>query len=159
MVMKRAAFVIGLGVVGVAALWSRVSAFDPQPDPPSFGLVSITPDQKIRLNVVCSEHGVGALPPGPCRGALMFHDAAGEVLVEDTVQLGPGQTASLEYEIGVRTGALERVGIVPCVIPGPDSGRLLPTTEVADRETGRTALFITPITPRLSFVDAEPGKR
>jgi hypothetical protein len=134
-------------------------AFDPQPDPPSFGVVSINPDQTIRLNVVCSEHGVDRLPPGPCKADLMFHGSEGEVLAQSSIRLMPGETASLDYEIDVRLAALDRVGIVPCIIPSQDSGRLLPTAEVFDRETGRTTLFVTPVTPRLSLIDAEPGRR
>ena len=98
------------------------------------------------------------LPPGPCRAELLFHDAAGNVLASQVVRLKPGQATFLDYRIGVRTGALERVGIVPCIIPDPGRGRLLPTAEVFDNATGQTAFLVNPLTPRLSFVMSQVGR-
>ena len=48
-----------------------------QSDPPGFGIVTLKTGQTIGLNVVCFDHQVGFVPPGPCHGLLMFHDAAG----------------------------------------------------------------------------------
>src|SRR5258705_13629119 len=104
--LKKAAFVLGIGAVTAAALWRPARAFDPQPDPPAFGVVSINPAQIIRLNVVCSEHGVDRMPPNPCKADLMFHGSEGEVLAQSSVSLIPGQTASLDYEIVVRAAGL-----------------------------------------------------
>ena len=155
MVNKKFVWEIAAGVLVLSATWTTLRAFDPQPDPPSFGVVSITPDQTIRLNVVCSEHGVKAVPPDVCRAELMLHDAAGNVLASQIVRLKPGQSAFLDYRIGVRTAAFERVGIVPCVIPDPEHGRLLATAEVFDNATGQTSLHVNPVTPRLSFVEGQ----
>jgi hypothetical protein len=146
---------VAAGVLVAGATWTTLRAFDPQPDPPSFGVVSITPDQTIRLNAVCSEHGVGAVPPAPCRAELMLHDAAGNVLASQDVRLRPGQAAFLDYRIGIRTAPFERVGIVPCVIPDPERGRILPTAEVFDNTTGQTAFLVNPVSPRLSFVTGQ----
>jgi hypothetical protein len=152
---------LGVGVVVGAlvagATWTTLRAFDPQPDPPAFGVVSITPDQTIRLNAVCSERGVGGLPPDPCRAELMLHDAAGNVLASQAVWLKPGQSTFLDYRIGIRTAAFERIGIVPCVIPDPERGRILPTAEVFDNATGQTAFVVNPVTPRLSFIKGQIG--
>ena len=40
--------------MALMAFWLtiRVRAFNPQPDPPAFGLVSVNPGQTLRLNVV-----------------------------------------------------------------------------------------------------------
>jgi hypothetical protein len=105
----------------------------------------------------------------------MLHDAAGNVLVSQIVRLRPGQTTFLDYRVtmnlptgdanqgdgtvGSRTTPLERLGIVPCILPDPERGRMLPTVEVFDSTTGQTAFVVGPVTPRLSFVKslvAEP---
>src|SRR5258708_8516071 len=75
-----------------------MAAFNPQPDPAGFGLVHILPGFGIRINGVCFEHPVGnQLPPGPCRGELMFHDAMGNVVKRAPYDLKPGETTSLEW--------------------------------------------------------------
>ena len=146
------------GCLAIAATWIPALAFDPQPDPPAFGVVSITPDQTIRLNAVCSSHGVRGVPPEACSAELMFHDAAGNVLASHIVRLRPGQAAFLDFTVGARTEALERVGIQPCIIPAPDRGRMLPTAEVFDTATGQTAFVTNPVTPRLSFIQVLMGE-
>ena len=52
-------------VAGVAR--GRADGFNPQPEPPGFGLISVDAGQTVRLNVVCFEHAIGDFPPGPCR--------------------------------------------------------------------------------------------
>ena len=147
---KNALLAVAAALVAGGA-WTTLVAFDPQPDPPAFGVISITPDQTIRLNAVCSAHGVKGEPAAPCLVELMFHDAAGNVLVSQAVRLRPGQAASLDYST-VRTAGFDRVGIVPCIQPDPARGRVLPTAEVFDSVTGQTAFVVNPVTPRLSFV-------
>ena len=49
-------------------------------DPPGFGPISVKGTQVVRLNVVCFDHTVGYDAPAPCRGEVMFHDAAGKEL-------------------------------------------------------------------------------
>ena len=120
-------------------------------DPPGFGIVSINPDQTIRLNVVCWEHVVNGVPPGPCSGDMMFHDMAGNVVAIQTVKLLPGHGAVLDFGYG-RSAPGSLVGLEPCWIPDPTSGRALPTVEVFDTVTGRTALHVNPLTPRVSIV-------
>jgi hypothetical protein len=156
---RNLALGIAAGALVLGAAWTTLVAFDPQPDPPAFGVVTITPDQTIRLNAVCSEHGVKGTPPDPCRAELMFHDAAGNVLASTVVRLKPGQATSLDYTLGVRTDALERVGIIPCILPDPEGGRMLPTAEVIDNTTGRTAFLVNPVTPRLSLIIGQLGAR
>lgn len=151
MFRKNALLAVAAALVAAGA-WTTLVAFDPQPDPPAFGLISITPDQTIRLNAVCSAHGVRGVPAAPCRAELMFHDAAGNVLISQVVRLKPGQAAFLDYSLVSRTTPLERVGIIPCVLPDPARGRLLPTAEVFDSVTGQTAFVANPVTPRLSFI-------
>jgi hypothetical protein len=156
---RKLAVVAIATVVSVGALYTTATAFDPQPDPPAFGVVSITPDQALRLNAVCAGHGVNGTPPDPCRAELMFHTAAGDTILSRFVELRPGEAAFIDVSPGTRTAAGERVGIIPCIIPGPDSGRLLPTAEVFNTTTGETSLFINPVTPRLTFIKGFPVAR
>ena len=64
----------------------------------------------------------------------------------------------LDDSLGVRTAAFERVAIVPCVVPDPERGRLLPTAEVFDNATGQTAFLVNPVTPRLSFIKGQAAE-
>lgn len=148
-----------IAAAAFSAVTTTVMAFNPQPDPPGFGIVSITPDQTIRINVVCFPHQVLDVPPGPCSGELIFHDMAGNVLGSARVRLAPGEATFLDFTAATRTEVGSRVGIDPCWIPGPDSGRALPTVEVFDTATGATTLFVNPVTPRMSLIRLESRER
>jgi hypothetical protein len=116
-------------------------------DPPGFGLVTITPGEVIRLNVACFAHSVGELPP-PCRGTLMFHDRLGNVLSEKTYDLQPGETDFLGLAPNFGDIASPRLGINPCVIPGP-GGRAVPSVEVLDRRTRHVVRHLNPVAARM----------
>jgi hypothetical protein len=137
-------------VIGAAS--GTANAFNPQPDPPAFGIVSINPDQTIRLNIVCWEHDVAGLPPAPCSGELMFHDMAGNIVARQSVRLTPGGATFVEFTLGPRTSPARLVGIDPCWMPDPTSGRALPTVEVFDTPSGRIVRHVNPLTPRISIV-------
>jgi hypothetical protein len=145
---------VAIATVGVGVglgLSTTGSAFNPTPDPPAFGLVTLVSGQSIRVNVVCSEHSVGLFPPGPCRGTLMIHDGAGNVLVTQDVGLRPGQAASVKFDHRIDVP----VGINPCFIPSPlSTGHAIPTAEVFTTDTGRTELFLNPAVARLSSLQA-----
>jgi hypothetical protein len=65
------------------------------------------------------------------------------------VALRPGQAASLAFEIPRDIAG--PVGIDPCWAPLPlNQGHAIPSAEVFDPETGRTALFLNPAVARLS---------
>ncbi len=146
-------------LVVAAATGGPAVAFNPQPDPPAFGIVSINPDQTIRLNVVCWEHVVEGLSPSSCSGELMFHDTAGNIVARQIVRLPPGGAALLDFSLGPRTGPALLVGIDPCWIPDPTSGRALPTVEVFDTQSGRVARHVNPLTPRISIVGNQARDR
>jgi len=122
------------------------AAFDPQPDPPVFGLMTVRSDQTVRLNINCFDHPVNGLPPSPCQGTIMVHDASGTVLRRGSYELNPGQTRSFEFIPPGSRSSL--VGIVPCVLPDP-GGTAVPSIEVADA-AGGTALLINPAAARAS---------
>lgn len=159
MKIKTLAVRLAAGALVLGAMSGTAIAFDPQPDPPAFGIVSINPDQTIRLNVVCWAHEVDDVPPGPCRGELMFHDMAGNTVARQSVRLAPGQAAFLDFTLGVRTSPSDLVGIDPCWIPDQHSGRGLPTVEVFDTLSGKIALHVNPLTPRISMVKVDARGR
>jgi hypothetical protein len=82
----------------------------------------------------------------------MFHDITGNIVASQTVKLAPGQAASLDFTFG-RASVGPLVGIDPCWIPDPTSGRALPTAEVFDTASGRVALHVNPMTPRVSLIE------
>ena len=147
---------VTVAAIAIGATAVTVRAFNPQPDPPGFGLVSILPDQTIRLNVVCFEHSVNGFPPDPCRGELRLHDIDGNVVASRTVRLRPGQGAFLDFTTATRTGdiAFDRAPIDPCWIPAERSGLAIPTVEVFDTASGRTTLFANPAAPHVSMFRA-----
>jgi len=144
-----------LAIAAVAIAGRRAGAFNPQPDPPAFGAVFINPDETLRLSVGCYEHPVGTFLPGPCRGELMIHDAAGNVVASRTYRLIPGEIAFLDFTLSVRVvgdavGSLG--GFIPCVLPGPDSGRAVPSVQVFDTVSGRTSFVLGPAAVRISEI-------
>jgi hypothetical protein len=124
---------------------------DPVRDPPGFAPVMLATDQVVRLNVVCFEHGLGDLPPDPCRGELMLHDGAGRELNRRVYDLRPGEAAFLQFAMpAVAPGVF--VDIVPCLLPesgGPAAGDV----EVFDRATGDVALLVGPAVAHMSQLD------
>ena len=136
-----------------------LAAFNPQPDPPGFGLVSVRTNQIIRLNVVCFDHQVGFAPPDPCHGVAMFHAADGTLLRSGRIDLKPGQSGFLTFtppSTGV-TGAVWRM-IDPCWLPDP-GGRSIPNVEVLDGTTGIAVRNVNPVAARMSDVSngRDPG--
>ncbi len=123
--------------------------FNPQPDPPGFGLVTLSTSESLRLTVACFEHAVNGFPPDPCRGVAMFHDVAGNILWRGVVALDPGETKSIEFTPPAsRTGA-GFVSIDPCWLPAP-GGRGVPNIEVLDAASGNVLLLINPAAARMS---------
>jgi len=156
-------------VIGVVALWltTLVRAFNPQPDPPAFGLISLNPGQNLRLNVVnqlvpptdpdrlgrAMRHAMlgfdlymmstGGPPssadmsPGSC---ITAHHFANRQSCE--VTLAPGEAASFDLPISTEVGMSQ---VLPLV---QDDDRnqhpaLVYTLEV--RENGKTLYTMPPV--------------
>lgn len=121
-------------------------AFNPQPEPPRFGMVGMTATQTMRLNVV-SMGEVSGIDPTPFM--LQFRDSRGDVVAElPEVLLLPGQAAYLDVEgREMVSGRRARVELQAVVIQDPRGTRPrdaflgLVTVEVFNTLTGRTTLL------------------
>ena len=141
-----------LAIAAAAAaviLWPQwhVRAFNPQPDPPAFGLIGIDPFAVAQVNAICAAGPLpGGVNPGPCDVTLGFNDTAGHVVKQAHVTLAPGQGASLS--ITARdAGAARRVELQPC-LSQTGHGFVLATAEIVDALTGRTMTVMNPTEPR-----------
>jgi hypothetical protein len=76
---KRNGRIAAVVVCGICAI-KVIQAFNPQPDPPGFGLIGVTPEsQYARLNV--SNVGIpGIAAGGSCEVELSFGDGQGRTL-------------------------------------------------------------------------------
>jgi hypothetical protein len=139
-------FAVGVGV-------AHLKAFNPQPDPPRFGMVGIAEGQTARLNVVnLLSPDPSTLPPDPCRAELQFLDGDGNVVASRRVQLAAGHAAFLDFTpsfVPVNTNgdaaAPLRAEIRANVALGiaglpPDPCRA--TLEIFDNATARTTVFV-----------------
>jgi hypothetical protein len=127
-----------------------ISGFNPQPDPPGFGMITLVLGQGARLATSCFEHPVSGIPPGPCSGEMMFHNAAGDVLKSSRYSLKPGETAFLDLLPAVQTDARGFVLIEPCMLPDP-GGRAVPNVHVLNLATGDIVRTINPAVARMSM--------
>jgi hypothetical protein len=148
------------GVVAVAlaigALSQMARAFNPQPDPPGYGMIGIADGETARLNVV--NLGVPdpttGVPPDPCRMRLQFVDAEGNVLASRGVAPEMGHSKFLDF-----TPSFIPINTIDAVAPlraeiravlftdnGIPPGPCRVTLEIFDNATGRTqiALYAPP---------------
>jgi len=152
----KAIAVLSLTLLSVPA----VQAFNPQPEPPGFGMIGVVSSQTAPINVSWASppEPDRAFPSGPCAGALQlrFVDQAGRVLSEQTVRLGLGESTALEYSSSGRIGSGDATGgaglrsqIRATVSwsefpPGPcRTGALFGNVEVYDTDGGQTQ-FVLP---------------
>ncbi len=131
--------------------------FDPQPDPPGFGAVTLAAGETARFNVFCFEHPVNGYPAEPCAGEVMFHDENGRVLQSGRYDLQPGDSTSLEFRSRRGRAGTFAGGIVPCVLPDP-GGRVVPDVEIAAGD-GSVRLVIGPAVARMSALEEQVPAR
>ncbi|PWU02710.1 MAG: hypothetical protein C5B51_20375 [Terriglobia bacterium] len=156
--MKRFIHANMLGVLtaagGLVLLWPvfSVKAFNPQPDPPAFGLIGIDPFETARLNAVCADTPLpGGAQPGPCLVSLAFRDTSGRVLTQVTQSLQPGQATSLDLngaQVAMRGSRFE----VQPYVPSNGSGYVMVTTEVFETSNGHTSAVLNPTQPKSLFL-------
>lgn len=124
------------------------SGFNPTPDPPGFGMITVTSTMKLRMNTSCFAHTINGIPPGPCRGTVMVHDMAGNVIQQTAYDLKPGQTASFEFT-PPPTSDRTSVHIDPCWLPA-EGGRAVPDVELVDASSGQTRFVVNAAAARVS---------
>ena len=134
----------------LSAFYTPTGALQP-PDPvfPHFGLLGITGNDTVRLNVVNAR----ALPSAPCMVRAVFAAApvcidscSSPALTETSLMLGPGQAGVLDYSPILTAGARQSLRAV--LVPN-DHGmgvcqNLVTTLEVFDRTSGRTFVLQPP---------------
>ena len=155
--LSRVSTIVALATLLIiaAATWDRstrqVAAFNPQPDPPAFPLFAITHGQTARLNLVGVEDPNLSQPCMNRQVELMFVDAEGHTLLQQTATLVPGQGVALELNADLfmsEAGRMEIRGVVQRLrsCPGDQTKfKLLPSIEVFNNDgVGRT-IFMVPV--------------
>jgi hypothetical protein len=145
-------------LVAGLTLTPTAQAFDPQPDPPAFGPVSMLPAQTLRLAVFCAHapRGVDTISQ-PCVVNLHMMNADGRVLSKVTRRVEPGSSTYLDYAVApALAGVASPRLIIPCVEPDPESGEIVPTVQVFDTVSGATRLY-THAAPARSFHAHDDG--
>jgi hypothetical protein len=142
-----------VGLLGIGVLSRSATAFNPQPDPPRFGMVGITDGQTARLNLVnLGIPTTTGFPPDPCRAHLKFFDGDGNLLASRLVDLKPGEAAFLDF-VPSFVPPVNGTSIAPlrAEIRGavkPVDGLYAPpckaTVEIFDNVSGRTSILYPP---------------
>jgi hypothetical protein len=140
--------------------WSvGVRAFNPQPDPPGFGLIGIGLGQTLQLTVVNTAGLLSGVPPGPCRVEIGLIGADGAFLsglpdangasalpLHKGGLLRPGESLSIAVSAAsVATDASGRLQVRPAWVNGPGAvppGPCRASVDVIDDATGKTAFSI-----------------
>jgi len=137
----------------------KVNAFNPQPDPPGFGMVGITEGQTLRISVVNTAPvpTENNIPPDPVRVMIMFRDSDGRQIVNANGQpiqrvalLNGGQSLSLNLNAdnlprfpGLRMEVRPDVRIQqPDGVNGIPPDPIIPTAEVINNQNGRTQFML-----------------
>jgi hypothetical protein len=140
---KRSFRIIAVLACGAGAA-TVIQAFNPQPDPPGFGLIGVTPEsQYARLNV--SNVGIPGINfGGSCEVELSFGDGQGRTFKRSDVTLPVGKSTSLDVraaDITVPTSVdLPRVELLPAVQHG-GACYLVSSVEVVANATGQTSVY------------------
>src|SRR6266496_2668098 len=153
---------VTLLVCSTALLVARCEAVDQTNERPIyFGAVDLANLQTARLNVV-SVGDPNIIPPGPCRIGLSFLDAKGIIINDRNGRPMATQLAVVQGASGLldmSAGAIIIVGgfngrvqfrALVQLPPAPRDGsadpcaNVIPTLEIFDQLTGRTALFLHP---------------
>ena len=129
--------------------WSQVAQaadFNPQPDPPGFGMLGVATGQTARLNVNFDRVAGQLYPPDPYRVTLYFLNGDGRILTQQSFSVIVGQSAFLDYAAPLMSSGL-RQRIRPIVIVEPDASGKTPDfrtgVEVINNDTQRN-VFVYP---------------
>jgi hypothetical protein len=147
--LAAAALVVFLGI---GALSRSATAFNPQPDPPGFGMVGIADGETARLNLVNLGIPTTTELPPPCRAHLKFFDGDGNLLASRLVDLKPGEAAFLDFvpsfgpPVDGTAAAPLRAEIRGAVRPVDNlfAPPCKATVEIFDNASGRTSILYAP---------------
>ena len=143
----------------LAAFSTMTAAAQAQPGV-AFGLLGLAEGQSLRVNALNLGNRSSSSASG-CEVTLRFLDAKGVVLRESVVQIPVGQGASLDLRRAQVSNQPGRASVRAVLLfgfagggapPGPDARRnfdcnIVPTLELFDDATGRTALVLTDAKP------------
>lgn len=160
-ILTFAIAIAAIASFGILQNVQKVKAFNPQPDPPGYGMVGMTTGQTIRINVVNTNEPDQSLPPDPCRVIMNFRDADGNLFrnsegqpIRRIVQLPAGQSTLLDLNGDVFAGD-GRIQLRPVARVQQPDGRnglppdpCIPTVEVFATGTGRTQFIVPALTAR-----------
>jgi len=143
-----AVLVCGIGAVGVTKAFSPQD-FNPQPDPPRYGLIGVTPaSQYLRLNVT-NQAPASANGAASCQVQLSFGNGQAETLKQGTVAtLAEGKSLMLDItsaDLTPVTGALApttRYELLPAVRTA-GACSLVSSVEIVATETAQTSVYAT----------------
>ena len=140
-------------------------AFNPQPDPPAFGMFGITQFQRAHLHIALPvQKSRGDVQPGPCRVDASFVNDKGETVMSETHTIWPGQAGNsvfaptrIEPNPELAAAALTiddirhqlRAVVSPVdstLPPGPCNG-LVATVQVDNQQGGAPTLTLSPRDP------------
>jgi len=158
--------VAALLLLGVGA----AQAFNPQPDPPGFGMFGITDFQRAHLHVSLpdTQKTRGGFPPGPCRVEVSFVNEDGKAVMTETHTLSPGitgnsiftpareiptDTVGLSSDAGLLVPAVRQqlravVNPLDSTLPPGPCHDLLATVQVDNQQGGAPTLTVSPRDPQ-----------
>lgn len=152
--------VAALACAGIVYQLQPVRAFNPQPDPPGFGLVGLTQGQSLRINVTNPATPPDPnVPPDPIRVVMAFRNTDGELFrngegnpIRRVVLLRGGESAALGLNADDFARVLDgngRLQLRPVVqiqqadgSEGHPPDPCLPSVEVINNSNSRTQFMM-----------------
>jgi hypothetical protein len=126
----------------------------------SFGLVTISTGQTIRVNAVNLGTGTYAAGASSCGVTVQLLNPQNQVVTQSVLTITPGNAASLQASRDTLPGLTGRIDLRAVLLYGYAGGanpppkllsqfdcNIVPTLEVFDNNTGQTSFILTAVTP------------
>jgi len=142
---------LGVSALAASPLAGQSSRMTARRNPAGFGLMTVAPDQNVRLLVVNTALPQPDLPPNPCKAIVGFLDGNGNRVGESSsAELLPGESLSVDaFEApGRGLTRLRPVVLIDQDLSSHLLGPALPpnpcvsTVEMFDVASGRTTVFL-----------------